>query len=109
MIATGEFQHQVLAHLEQQSVVLRGVAQGQATLHTKQDLLLEQIGRLVELLTPEEKQPREGLSVPELLGEIVAQMQLQNRTLKDVSDAVVRAVDRIPALVVDAVKAARDE
>ena len=73
MIAKGEFQHQVLAHLEEQGVVLRGVAQGQDKLHTKQDILLEQLSRLVELLTPEEKEPRDGLSVPELLEEIVAQ------------------------------------
>ena len=109
MIAKGEFQHQVLAHLEEQGVVLRGVAQGQDKLHTKQDILLEQLSRLVELLTPEEKEPRDGLSVPELLEEIVAQMRLQNRQLKDVSDAVVRAVDRIPALVLDAIKAEHDE
>lgn len=108
MLATGEFQYKTITLLEEQGVVVRGVAQGQDKLHTKQDILLEQLSRLVELLTPEEKQPREGLSVPELLEEIVAQMQLQNRQLKDVSDAVVRAVDRIPALILEALKAERD-
>ena len=81
---------------------LRGVAQGQRSMDERLRVVSEQQARLIELLTPEQKQ-KGGPGLDELLAEMIVRMDQQNYLLKDVSNTVSRAVTSLPLSVVQAI------
>ena len=79
------------------------IGQGQRSLDERVRVLSEQQARLIELLTPEQKTKKGGPGLGELLAEMIGRMDQQNYLLKDVSDAVSRAVTTLPLSVVQAI------
>lgn len=93
----------VMARLDEMALVQAGVAQAIAGIATKQDLLAEQLGRLVAVLTPDE-QKRNGPTVAEALAAFVARLDVQNSLLKDIGETVATAVRETPLAVARALR-----
>ena len=79
------------------------IGQGFRSLAEDVRVLSAQQARLIELLTPGQKPKKGGPGLDELLAEMIVRLDQQNYLLKDVSDAVSRAVTALPLSVVRAI------
>ena len=78
------------------------IGQGLRSLDERVRVLTEQQAALVALLTPEQKPKKAGPGLDELLAEMIVRRDQQNYLLKDVSDAVRKAVTALPLSIVKA-------
>jgi len=94
---------QVTVTLEQVGKGVRDANGGLALIAGKQRLHGEQLERIIQLVTPEEKEAGEGPTLEELIGGLISRLDNQSAYLKDITVALAKITHNMPLDVVQAI------
>ena len=89
--------------LEEVGNGVRDANGGLALIAGKQRLHGEQLERIIQLVTPEEKDAGDGPSLEELIGSLISRLDNQSAYLKDIKVALAKVTHDMPLDVVQAI------
>ncbi len=95
--------HQTAVTLEQVGKGVRDANGGLALIAGKQRLHGEHLERIIQLVTPEEKEAGEGPTLEELIGGLISRLDNQSAYLKDIKIALAKVTHDMPLDVVQAI------
>ena len=95
--------HQTAVTLEQVGKGVRDANGGLALIAGKQRVHGEQLDRIIQLVTPEEKEAGEGPTLEELIGGLISRLDNQSAYLKDITVALAKITHNMPLDVVQAI------
>jgi hypothetical protein len=101
--ALGGRAHQTAVTLEQVGNGVRDANGGLALIAGKQRLHGEHLERIIQLVTPEEKEAGEGPTLEELIGGLISRLDNQSAYLKDITVALAKITHDMPLDVVQAI------
>ena len=94
---------QATVTLEQVGKGVRDANGGLALIAGKQRLHGEQLERIIQLVTPEEKEAGEGPTLEELIGGLISRLDNQSAYLTDITVALAKITHNMPLDVVQAI------
>lgn len=94
---------QTTVTLEQVGKGIQDANGGIALIAGKQRLHGEQLERIIQLVTPEEKEAGEGPTLEELIGGLISRLDNQSAYLKDIKVALAKVTHDMPLDVVQAI------
>ena len=89
--------------LEEVGIGVRDANGGIALIAGKQRLHGEQLERIIQLVTPEEKEAGEGPTLEELIGGLISRLDNQSAYLKDITVGLAKITRNMPLDVVRAI------